>query len=180
MADSALNNATEVIRAYEEKRLDENYRSGALKFEGLTVLQFSKDLKQLFKAHEVEAVLDYGCGEAKCWNNKKFRDFMNLREVHLYDPYIEAYKDLPTRKFDAVIAMDVMEHVLEWKVDDVIKAIISLADKLVVVSFCQKPATKEWPDGSNPHVTLKPRHWWETRIRQSNPDGLPVYLWENK
>jgi hypothetical protein len=84
----------------------------------------------------------------------------------LYDPAVEQYSVLPEGTFDAVICTDVLEHIEEEDVADVIREIYSKSDKFVYLGISNEPASSHLPDGRNAHVTQKSLDWW---IEQTLP-----------
>jgi len=78
----------------------------------------------------------------------------------LYDPAVEQYSVLPEGTFDAVICTDVLEHIEEEDVADVIQEIYSKANKFVYLGISNEPASSYLPDGRNAHVTQKSLDWW--------------------
>jgi hypothetical protein len=63
-----------------------------------------------------------------------------------------------------VICSDVLEHVPEQLVDNVIEELFGYARLFVWMSICCRQAKKHFPDGTNLHVTVQPEAWWIARI----------------
>lgn len=111
------------------------------------------------------SLLDYGCG-------KGYQYTKEMMHVHhfcgimpsLYDPAVETHNVLPEGKFDGVISTDVMEHIPEHELDDVLKQIYNKANKFVYLGICTVPAKAILPNGENAHCTVKPIEWWINKI----------------
>lgn len=144
-----------LIEQYKEMHKDENLYAGS-------ALTIHKDnIRQFLPQNKIESILDYGCGKAIQYYKE------NIHETHfygimpsLYDPAVEEYSVLPQGKFDAVICTDVLEHVEEEHVQEVIAKIYSKADKFVYLGICNILADSFLPDGRNAHVTLHNIDWW--------------------
>ena len=104
-----------------------------------------------------KSVLDYGCGQSI------LIDKLNIPKKYRYDPAISGIDKLPVSKVDLILCNDVLEHILEEDLDDLLKELKSLSDK-VVFSICIKLATHKLPNGQNAHVTIKPVDWWLNKI----------------
>jgi len=92
----------------------------------------------------------------------------------LYDPYRPEYAERPPFNFDLVICTDVMEHIPEEDVQDVLDDIFDHADKGVFLTIAQFPAKKTLPNGENAHCTLESSEWWNERIENANKKGVDV------
>ena len=115
----------------------------------------------LFDSYECNTILDYGCGSGSL--KKYMRKEGHKMPIIEYDIGI-AGKDSPPPKADLVVCMDVMEHVEEQYVGDVLGHIAKLADKVAYFEICSWEAKAVLPDGRNAHVTVKPHEWWEKEL----------------
>lgn len=127
-------------------------------FTGVSLEPHLPEIKELIERYECKTVLDYGCGKAT--HHKK----NTLGEVTLYDPYYEPYSKKPEGTYDMVICTDVMEHVPEDEVGKVLAELINYADKVLFLAICTKPAKKKFSDGTNVHLTIKPKEWWDDML----------------
>lgn len=125
-----------------------------------------KFISQLVKDYNAETLLDFGCGKGYQYT----KDQMHIKHFGgimptLYDPAVSTHDQLPEGKFDGVICCDVMEHVPEVAVLEVLQQIYSKADKFVFIAASNTPAIAVLPNGENAHITLKPFMWWIEKIK---------------
>tara|TARA_Y100000114_G_C11735700_1_gene316020 strand:+ start:356 stop:928 length:573 start_codon:yes stop_codon:yes gene_type:complete len=124
----------------------------------------------VFHAQELEAILepsakilDFGCGKGDMVQHLKSKGF----DCKGYDPAIEKFQQFPDGDFDAVICLDVMEHIREEDIDSVFDQIKSTKAKYIVLNICHVSAINVLPDGRNCHETVKPMLWWQDRMKKS-------------
>jgi hypothetical protein len=127
-------------------------------------MEYVFDIGHLIKHSNITTAIDYGCGKARAWKQYDLKLLWKLHEVHLYDPGVAKYAIKPIAPRDLVICTDVMEHVPEHLVDEVLVDICSLANKAVFFNISTRPASKTLVDGSNAHATVKPIQWWQSKI----------------
>jgi len=136
------------------------------KFEGWTIARHKDQISDLIDEYDPRTILDYGCGKAKF-----YQDHWGLLDVTLYDPGYDPYSQKPTGTFDAVLCVDVMEHIPECETDNVLAELRDYADKFVFLSICTREARKTLPDGSNAHVNIKPVRWWMKKLNETFRDS---------
>lgn len=116
------------------------------------------DVISLCKIFNARTILDYGCGKGnfKELIDKRNEDFLVIN----YDPCIPEFSKQPENA-DIVLCADVLEHIEPECLDDVLRHISSLKNKLVYFVIATKPDyTKTLPDGSNPHKIIEKLNWW--------------------
>lgn len=113
--------------------------------------------------HRKIRLLDYGCGHGKL--KAQLENALECVEVTNYDPFDERWDEEPD-EHDIVACMDVLEHVEEQCVDNVLKHIASKAKYGTVFFVGLHPAAKELPDGRNAHITLKHQEWWRQQVEK--------------
>lgn len=144
-------------------------------FAGYSIVKYVYDIGNLIRDSNIETVIDYGCGKARAWKQYNLEALWELREAYLYDPGVAFYNTKPTYARDLVICTDVMEHIPEHLVDDVLADICSLAKKAMFLNISTRPATKRLVDGSNAHATVKPRMWWQQKINRLDKFVITKY-----
>ena len=126
------------------------------KWRGTTVVQYIPLIDEVRKKHNIETMLDYGCGKAQ--------NHPTYWKAHKYDPAIPEYSNKPDTKFDLVISTYVLEHIPEEFIDDILSEIFSYATKFVFLTICCREAREILPNGMNAHATVKPKEWWNAKL----------------
>jgi len=139
--------------AYKEqnRQLHENPQYGT------SGAKWAGPVSELYVLHDCNSVLDYGCGK------QTLSETLPHLMIKGYDPCMDGL-DAPPNKADLVVCGDVMEHVEEGCVDDVLDHIHDLAGKVVFFVISTQPARKLLSDGRNAHITIKQGNWWLHRI----------------
>lgn len=109
-------------------------------------------LRQLMDSFKTRSVLDYGCGK------QTLSDAMGMA-IRGYDPAIPGLDAMPDPA-DIVICTDVLEHITEEDLPDILKHINFLTGKICMFIISTRSAMKYFHDGTNFHRTVKPANWW--------------------
>jgi len=109
------------------------------------------------------SMFDYGSGPGRLV--EALQKVICCADYQNYDPFHAKWADnVEPGIVDVVTCMDVMEHVEEECVENVIDWIADRARYGAVFNICLAPAKKTLPDGRNAHITLKPAEWWQKQI----------------
>lgn len=147
------------------------------------------------------SILDYGCGQAlhtyklnySGWqnipsfqNNTLTSYFEGMIQCHYcYDPAVPRYSVKPEKGmlFDMVVLADVMEHIPEEHIEEVIQEAMSYCkeDGLIMFTVSGNVAYSNFPNkdgtpGENAHLTRKPLDWWKNVIVNNNPKQVAFVL----
>ncbi len=151
-----------------------------IRFPGISIRYYIKDIDQLIKKTNSSTLLDFGCGKGHQYTGETWQQKWGPLPntvwgitPTLYDPAVKGINTLPEEKFDGVISTDVMEHVPEDAVNFVLNQIISKANKFVflaIATYLGKPTSYKLPNGESPHITVKPDTWWIKQVQQLNPN----------
>lgn len=105
-------------------------------------------------------ILDYGAGHGTLSAALRARGFY----ASDYDPAVPAFEAEPTQ-VEFVLCTDVLEHVEEDCVDEVLDHLRDLAAFALFVVISLVPTDKTLSDGRQAHITLRPRDWWMDKLR---------------
>lgn len=153
------NRETELIEQYRQIHATKTYgRSSEIL---IGVVQ-----RHIYDLPPVRSILDFGCGRSRLvdWL-AKIHDARAFR----YDPAIPEFSKMPTEKIDLVLCTDVMEHIPEENLPNVIGAIRDLSPNAYFNISCRS-ATEILPNGENAHCTVRPPRWWADHLRQTFPN----------
>lgn len=122
---------------------------------------------------EVSRAIDYGCG-----NSRALERLWPQAERALYDPAMPGRDRPPAGQFDVGLCTDVLEHVPEDELHELLKYLWELSTRWVFVIHTA-PARQLLPSGENAHVTQRPAAWWGKIIGQFFNGGLAEWQTNN-
>lgn len=180
MVSQLSHKGTQLIQLYKQMA-EEGYKRGDGKnispdatFADFESRALRTDLRKLFGEHQIDSVLDYGCGGSD-WNAIGFdpdsgqsaRQYYGLEQVCRYEPA----RDIDERKIcDAVLSFDVLEHIFISDIPKVVRDHFDYARKLLIVNVACYPAAARLPDNTNAHVTVRSSHWWKGVFDSITPE----------
>ena len=169
MIMNTLDNILEKYKIwYQDLHENTNY------FRGFSLKFFIPNLSSLIRDSNIHTALDYGCGKAELHETFRLKKLWGLHKLDKYDPGVKEWSDLPTSSYDLVFCIDVMEHIEDDDVDNILRHIYSLTNKIAFFSISTRPATKRLPDGTNVHKAIHPEQWWRDRIDAIFKDKLAI------
>ena len=134
---------------------------------GESLGEYKHQIWEMIHRKNIKTVLDYGCGKAHfhklLFNNPKTPGAPTV-QLTPYDPAYFPFAEKPTRKFDLVLCIDVMEHVQEDQINNVLEDIFSFSDNVFLTITCYK-ATQTLLNGKNAHYTVKKPEWWKEKLK---------------
>lgn len=121
---------------------------------------------------DVKSLLDYGAGQSNTalLISKKRR----IADVYAYDPCVKGRDKKPHRNFDFVTCTDVLEHVPEEELNELLVEIWGLQEKGAIFVIALGPAGQLLPNGENAHCTVKPKEWWEKKLKDIFKDVIEI------
>lgn len=144
-----------------------------LHFRGLSVVQHADQIHQLILDTGSKTLLDWGCGGGDQYREPHMLHKRWGVEVKRYDPNFAKFCIKPNKVYDGVICTDVLEHLKENRVDELIGNLFRHARRFVFASVCCRPATKTFGNGRNVHVTIRPFGWWYAKfIAEANANSV--------
>jgi len=148
---------------------------------GEALAEYKHNIFEIIKNNNVKTILDYGCGKAKfhsiLFNNKKVPGSPMDINITSYDPAVAQFSNKPTGQYDLVLCIDVMEHIQEDKVDEVLKDIFTYSNKIFLTITCY-PAKQFLTNGKNAHYTVKDPDWWKEKLKPY--DGSYIVIFQTK
>lgn len=133
---------------------------------GTSSVEFLSELCLVIDYLKPKVVLDYGCGKGILIT--RLKEIYPGIEFYGYDPAIEQRKILPVEKADLVINTDVLEHIPEESLPDVIKQIANISTK-VFFNLHHALAAAILQNGENAHCTVKPPFWYYNLFKDYFP-----------
>ena len=143
-------------------------------FLGLTCLRYEKDIGELIRLYGARQLLDYGCGKGHQYGQHRVHERWGVERPVCYDPGVPQFAKRPEGKFDGVLCVDVLEHIEEPDLPEILRDLISLAKPggFIFLGICCRPSRKKLPDGRSVHVTVHPPSWWfKLFMREWGADG---------
>jgi|TARA_Y100000389_G_C17252300_1_gene408717 hypothetical protein len=108
-----------------------------------------------------QSIVDYGCGKGNLLDEVGKK--LSLKKTTKYDPAIPLFSREIEGSHDLLINIDVLEHVPENEIDDLLLKMKKVADNyLFIIDLA--PADLILQDGSNAHCTLKTKDWWSNKL----------------
>lgn len=111
-------------------------------------------IEKMVGSLRVDSVIDFGCGRsldiAALWPHASHC---------YYDPAIPGMDTLPEHAFDLGYCTQVMEHIPEAELPEVLATMKALSPNWLLTIHTGL-ANQILPNGKNAHVTVKPESWW--------------------
>ena len=119
-------------------------------------------IKNFLEKYSPSSLLDYGCGHGGLL--KEIEKSYPHIETCGYDPGNPNFSTLPSKKFQSLISLDVIEHFeLDYLESNLIQ-IRELTEKYLFLIIACYPANKKLPDGRNCHLIIQKPNWWKTKL----------------
>src|SRR5262245_60736991 len=98
-------------------------------FYGYSVRNYWAQIKSLIDETGSTRILDYGPGKGKQYTEKRLHEKWGVPMPHCFDVGVKKFSARPEGTFDGVICCDVMEHIHEYDVSEVLRDVFSFSDK---------------------------------------------------
>jgi len=129
-------------------------------------VETAEDIAYLVDIHQPDRILDYGCGKGYQYLAARAHDVWGGLLPVCYDPGVPLLSIRPEGEFGGIICTDVLEHIPEGELDEVLDEIIGYVQVNGFVYFKISTIESRKVDtlGNNLHVTVRPCEWWHKRI----------------
>ena len=137
------------LKLQQKLHLNPNY--------GVASIGYAPNVKKIIEDAKLNSISDYGAGKK---NLQKTLIELGLKnfEYYPYDPVFPQYG--PPKEADLVCCIDVLEHVEEDFLDNILNDLKKITKKFGFFTIHSGPAKKTLEDGRNAHLIQKPPSWW--------------------
>lgn len=143
-----------------DSKIDQYRQIHATQKYGDTSIKNLRYLRPQVRMLNPKSILDFGCGQSKLLDVLcKVVGATGTR----YDPAIPEFSEIPSRTHDLLTNIDVLEHVPEDHLDELIGQMASLCGNAIIVIDTTE-AEKTLPNGENAHCTVRPHEWWHKTL----------------
>lgn len=164
------------------ERTDGQKTPAEFAYNSFQLKKFRHICKDYFVDNNIQTVLDYGGGGSD-WSASNFdeinamsaKQFFNVSSVTTFEPARELDQKINS---DAVVCIDVLEHIFIGDIANLLFELFSLANKLLIINVACYKAAALLPNGENAHITIRSPHWWKGAIDtvSSNYPNVQVLL----
>jgi len=117
-------------------------------------------LPEFIKKYNPTSLIDYGCGKGSLVKYYK----NTIQTVEGYDPCVEEFENIPNKKYDVLISIDVLEHFeLEYLTEN-LYLLNSLFEKAAYIDVNTQASKVFLSDGRNTHLIQEQPNWWQNQI----------------
>lgn len=147
-------------------------------FRGAMDLDLVDMITELVEQVGAKRLLDYGSGKGRQYMVEKVHERWGGILPTCYDVGVHFLSFRPVGPFDGVICTDVMEHVDESDIGEVLSDIFGFVRPggFVFFNIFCNLARKQFPDGKNVHLTVQHPDWWRRRLRKAYPRRSNIIL----
>ena len=97
------------------------------------------------------SVIDYGCGTSPLL---QLLDVESIKERRHYDPAVADYSASPTKQYDLLISIDVLEHIDELHLDEVLDHMVDHCKEALIVVDTKAAALHKKTDATLTSVCM--------------------------
>lgn len=174
MGSKIYNSQTDYAALYASMR-EGNGKYGGGKVRGLQIVV------ELVKRTKPRNLLDYGSGQGYQYLSSRSHDAWGGLLPYCYDIGVRQLSERPVGQFDGIICSDVLEHIEEAEIEDVLADIFSFSavrqapdQSFVYFHISTVPAKRLLPDGRNQHLTVHGPDWWLAKLEPHHREGLII------
>jgi hypothetical protein len=131
------------------------------------------NMPDFLKTYNPNSIIDYGCGSGGI-----VRYLSNIYStVEGYDPCVDEYSKWPTKQYDVLVSMDVLEHIEPEYLDDNLKAIGKLFKTSAYLDIHTGASPTFLPDGRNAHLIQEQPDFWRKKILKNMDVKITKEFW---
>ncbi len=147
-----MNAREKLIEQYQQKHAAEpGYGAGN---------RMHREVIEWMERHKFQSVLDWGCGKGELVTALRGQGY----RAEGYDPAVPGWDVAPTEPCEAVVSLDVLEHLHPDHLTEDLWDLFGYASKGVYLNISTVTAYHKLPDGRNCHEIVQPAEWWRKRI----------------
>jgi hypothetical protein len=146
-------------------------------FAGRSIRTYVNDIAALVEKTGAKRLLDFGSGKGFQYLQYRVHEQWGGILPYCYDVGVRQLSEKPEGKFDGVICTDMMEHIAEADVDEVLADILSFTSPKAFAFFaiaCRPSTKKKLSDGRDVHLCIKSPSWWNDRLNMFSRPGLEI------
>lgn len=162
------------VTAYNYAELYGELHENVKYFPGYTSRRYVPQMRALCERFKPESIIDYGSGKGFQYLVKRLHEQWGGPLPHCYDIGVRQLAERPTRKFDGLITVDVLEHIAEPDLPAFLADVFSFPTKFAFLAASCRPSKTNFDNGQNLHLTIKPPEWWDALIHKHAPPGLHI------
>ncbi len=148
-----------------DETLQAEYQSvHANKTYGISGNKFIHHIQVLISELRPKSILNYGCGQTNLHEDLELFG----GEFYRYDPGFPELSKLPVDQADFLINTDVLEHIPDQQLDDVLSKMASITSH-AFFNIATRPAKEILSNGENAHCTIMAAAQWQQRLAKHFP-----------
>jgi cyclopropane fatty-acyl-phospholipid synthase-like methyltransferase len=118
------------------------------------------NMPEFLEKYNPHSIIDYGCGSGGVVKYLSER----YNTVEGYDPCVEEFSTWPTKKYDVLVSMDVLEHIEPKFLDSNLKELGKLFNVAAYLDIHTGASPTLLPDGRNAHLIQEQPNFWREKI----------------
>ena len=141
------------------------------RFPGFSIKAYVVVIAELVTQHHATTLLDFGCGKARGYFERRYHDAWGGIMPTLYDIGVPKFSTKPTGQFGGVLNTDMLEHIDEADVPEILTELVNYVfpGGFLFLGIACRPSRKRLPDGRDVHLTVRPPEWWIAQIKAAMP-----------
>lgn len=132
-------------------------------------------LPKFIKKYNPNSVIDYGCGKGSIV--KYYKNI--IQTVDGYDPCVKEFENIPDKKYDFLISIDVLEHFELDFLSKNLSLLDNLFEKAAYIDVHTQASKTFLPDGRNTHLIQKQPDWWQNQILSNMNVKIVNQFWRD-